>query len=111
MTLLYLHSDQMGVGDPALGKKLLKSFLSELAKSDVKLDIVGCVNSEINLITEGSEVLESFKALETKGARIASCDTCLDHYHKRDKLLIGEISTMDMTVAVMSSANKVIRPC
>ena len=111
MTLLYLNSDQMGVGDPALGQKLLKSFLSELAKSDVKLDIVGCVNSAINLTTEGSEVLESLRTLETKGARIASCGTCLDHYHKRDKLLIGEIGTMDMTVAVMSSADKVIRPC
>lgn len=111
MTLLYLNSDQMGVGDPVLGRKLLKSFLSEIAKSDLKVDIVGCVNSAINLTTEGSDVLDSLKALESRGARIASCGTCLDHYDKREQLLVGEIGTMDMTVAVMGSADKVIRPC
>ena len=34
MTFLYLNSDQMGDGDSVLGRKLMKSFLSVLAKSD-----------------------------------------------------------------------------
>ena len=100
----------MGTGDPALGRKLMKSFLSEITKSDLTIDVVGCVNSGINLTTEGSEVLDSLKALQEKGTRIASCGTCLDHYQKREKLLIGEIGSMDMTVAIMGKADKVIRP-
>ncbi len=111
MTFLYLNSDQMGNGDRTLGKKLLKSFLSEMTKSDTSIDVIGFVNSAVTLTTEGSEVLESLKVLEEKGAKIASCGTCLDHFNVRDKLLIGEVGTMDMTVAVMATADKVIRPC
>lgn len=110
MTFLYLNSDKMGQGDQELGKKLLKSFLSTLAESDVAIDLVGCVNSGINLTTEGSEVLDSLKLLESKGAKIATCGTCLDFHGKRDKLQIGQIGAMKDTVAIMSQATKVIRP-
>ena len=111
MTFLYLNSDKMGSGNDPLGKKLLKSFLNELAKSDTQIDLIGCVNSAVNLTTEGSEVLEVLKTLTDKGARIASCGTCLDHFDKRDKLLIGEVGSMDMTVQIMATADKVIKPC
>ncbi len=111
MTFLYLNSDEMGRGEPALGKKLLKSFLTELAKSDIQIDFVGCVHSAINLTTEGSEVLESLKALEERRATIASCGTCLDHYGLRDKVIIGQIGSMDATVTMMADADRVIKPC
>lgn len=111
MTFLYLNSDQMGSGDTVLGKKLLKSFLYEMAKSDTVIDVIGFVNSAVNLTTEGSEVMDSLKALEAKGAQIASCGSCLDHFDLRDKLLIGQVGTMDMSVAIMASADKVIQPC
>ena len=110
MTFLYLNSDKMGQGDPQLGSKLMKSFLSELAKSKAKIDLIGCVNSGIHLTTRGSEVLDSLKILEKKGARIATCGTCLDFHNKRDELLIGEIGTMNQTVMVMAGADRIIRP-
>ncbi|KAA3662410.1 MAG: sulfurtransferase-like selenium metabolism protein YedF [Calditrichaeota bacterium] len=110
MTLLYLNSDKMGDGDAVLGGKLLRSFLNELEKSGKQVDLIGCVNSGINLTTEGSEVIEILQKFEGKGTRIASCGTCLDHYQKRDKLLIGEVGTMDQTVEIMFGAEKVIRP-
>ena len=110
MTLLYLNSDQMGSGDPALGKKLLRIFLEKLAASDVQVDLVGCVNSGIYLTSEGSEVLDSLKKLQQKGARIATCGTCLDHLNLREKLQIGEVGTMDQTVQVMAIAERIIRP-
>ncbi len=70
MTFLYINSDQMGSGDPVLGKKLLKSFLSEMAKSDVQIDVIGFVNSVVSLTTEGSDVIESLKAMEEKVPRL-----------------------------------------
>ena len=88
----------------------MKSFLTELADSDVQIDVIGCVNSGINLTTEGSDVLDSLKKLEQKGARIASCGTCLDFHDKRDSVLIGDIGTMKMTIQIMTSADKVIKP-
>jgi selenium metabolism protein YedF len=110
MTFLYLNSDQMGSGDSMLGKKLLKSFLSELAKSDIQIDLIGCVNGAIHLTIESSEVLPSLQALQQKGARIATCGTCLDFHNMRHRVVIGEIGTMDQTVQIMATADRVIRP-
>jgi selenium metabolism protein YedF len=110
MTFLYLCSDQFGMGDPGLGRKLLEMYLEKLAHSDVKIDLVGCSNAGIFLTTEGSRVIESLRMLESKGARIATCGTCLDHYNLRDKLLIGEVGTMDMSVQALATADRIIRP-
>ncbi|MDD4857761.1 MAG: sulfurtransferase-like selenium metabolism protein YedF [Candidatus Krumholzibacteria bacterium] len=110
MTFLYLCSDQLGIGESELGRKLLEMYLDKLAHSDVKIDAVGCVNAGVFLTTEGSRVIDSLRALEKRGARIASCGTCLDHYNIREKLLIGQVGTMDQTVQIMGAADKIIRP-
>ncbi len=110
MTMLYLNSDQMGSGDPELGKKLLRIFLEKLAASEVQVDLVGCVNSGIYLTSEGSEVLGSLQKLAERGARIATCGTCLDHLQLREKLQIGEVGTMDQTVQIMATVDRIIRP-
>lgn len=110
MTFLYLNSDKMGQGDPDLGRKLMNIFLSTLARSEVTIDVIGCVNSGINLTTEGSDVIDILRTLEKRGAKIATCGTCLDYHGKRDQLLIGGVGTMEDTVAIMSQATKVIRP-
>jgi hypothetical protein len=84
--------------------------LEKLSESDEKIDLIGCVNSGIQLTTEGSDVIEILKKFEEKGARIATCGTCLDYHGKRDKLLLGQIGTMDRTIEVMTTADKIIRP-
>lgn len=101
----------MGQGNDELGEKLLLSFLQKLAASDVQVDVIGCVNDGIKLTIGGSPVIDSLKVLEARGARIATCGTCLDFHNKRDDLLIGEIGSMDGTVQIMAMADKVIRPC
>ena len=103
MTLLYLNSDEMGRGDAGLGRKLLLAFLRELAASDVPVDVVGCVNRGAMLTQEGSDALPSLRTLVERGARIATCGTCLDHFGIRDTLAIGEVGSMDGTVAVMGA--------
>jgi selenium metabolism protein YedF len=111
MTFLYLSSDRMGNGDDKLGRRLLQAFLGKLADSGVPVDLVGCVNSGVALTTAAGPALEALRRLETTGARIASCGTCLDHFNLRQALLIGEVGTMDGTVKVMAEADRVIRPC
>lgn len=111
MVFLYLNADRMGQGDEVLGRKLLLSFLAQLAASDVSVDLVGCVNDGVRLTTEGSPALVSLRALEVRGARIASCGTCLDHHGIRADLAIGEVGTMAQTVQIMAQADRVLRPC
>lgn len=110
VNFLYLNSDKMGEGDAELGRQLLATFLAKLAASDVKIDVVGCVNNGIMLTTAGSQVLDSLRVLESRGARIVSCGTCLDYHGRRDRLEIGEVGSMDGTVAIMATADRVIRP-
>ena len=110
MVFLYLNSDQMGKGDEKLGKELLQMYLEKLADSSQKIDLIGCTNSGINLTTKGSNVINSLKKLESKGTMIASCGTCLDHLNKRDDLLIGQVGSMDQTVEIMATADKIINP-
>ncbi|MCL4836959.1 MAG: DsrE family protein [Thermoanaerobaculia bacterium] len=110
MTFLYLSSDRMGEGDDALGRRLLLLFLDRLAASEVQVDLVGCVNGAVHLTTADGPALESLRRLEAKGARIATCGTCLDHLGLRDELRIGGVGAMDQTVQVMAAADRVLRP-
>lgn len=109
MTFLYLNSDQMGRGNEELGRKLLGIFLEKLADSDVTVDVIGCVNNGIHLTTKGSPVIDSLRKLQEKGTRIATCGTCLDFHQKRNELIIGEVGTMDQTVQIMATADRIIR--
>lgn len=111
MNFLYLNSKSMGNGPEALGEKLLLSFLKNLADSTHHVDFVGCVNSAVELTTQQGDALEQLRAMEAKGAKIVSCGTCLDHFDRRDDLLIGSVGTMPDTVEIMMTADRVIRPC
>jgi selenium metabolism protein YedF len=110
MNVLYLNSDKMGEGDDELGRRLLLIFLEKLAGSDAPIDAVGCVNSGIRLTTEEGQALASLQALAARGARVLTCGTCLDYHDKREALLIGEVGSMDGTVAMMMTAERIIRP-
>jgi hypothetical protein len=48
--------------------------------------------------------------LESKGAKITTCGTGLDHFGLNDKLLVSEIGAINGTVEIMSNADKIIRP-
>jgi selenium metabolism protein YedF len=111
VTLLYLNSDEMGRGDRELGRRLLVAFLEKLADSLQVVDLVGCVNSAVRLTTNEGPALEALRRLESRGAKIASCGTCLEHMNLSDELKIGMVGNMEMTVEVMGSADRVIRPC
>lgn len=111
MNFLYLNSDRMGQGDDALGRRLLLAFLRELAASEVRVDVVGCVNDGVRLTTRGSAALPHLAALAARGARVATCGTCLDHHKIRDALALGDVGDMAGTVTLLGTADRVIRPC
>ena len=69
------------------------------------------MNSGIHLTTRGSKVLQSLEKLQRRGARIATCGTCLDYHDIRDELVIREVGSMEATVQIMTTADRVIRPC
>lgn len=110
MTLLFLSSDRIGQGDDVLGRKLLRIFLEKLVASEVQVDFVACLNGAILLTTEEGPALESLRALAARGSIITTCGTCLDHYQRTEKLLLGAVGGMQQTVELFASADRIIAP-
>ncbi len=108
--LLVIDSCGLGDGEPDLGEKLMKAFLSVLLESGDLPARILCMNSGVFLTTEGSPVLDIMKRYEEQGTDIISCGTCLDYYGRSDKLGVGRPTNMRETVHALLSFKKVLQP-
>jgi selenium metabolism protein YedF len=107
--VLLVSSEMLGVGDDKLGAALMKSYLYALTESDKKPKVMMFLNGGVKLTAEGSDVMESIKALEESGTEILSCGTCLDFYGLKDKLLIGSVTNMYTIIEKMHHATNTIK--
>lgn len=110
MNLLYLNSDQIGEGNPELGSKLMLSYLSKVLSQSVKIDVVFCINSAALLTSKNEQAIELLKTLESKGAVISTCGTCLDFFDLKDQLQVGEVGSMDLLITLKQQAHKIFQP-
>lgn len=106
--LIMCTSDRLGKGDDALGEKLLGNFLRTLQEMGDALWKFVFVNSGVMLTTEASALLDDLKTLESAGAQVLVCGTCLAHFNLRDKKRVGETTNMVDIVSPMQLADKVI---
>ena len=100
--------DKLGRGEDELGSVLMRSFFYSLAESEIKPGTLIFMNSGVNLVSEGSQVLTELMALEKNGTEILACGTCLDYYKLKEKLCVGSVSNMYAILEKMSTATKVI---
>lgn len=103
-----ITADTMGRGDDELGRLLMKSFFYALAESDRLPQSVSLVNSAVNLACDGSPALESLEKLVSRGVAVYSCGLCLDYYHVKDKLRVGEVTNMYAIVEQLTMGHAVI---
>ena len=108
--VVYINSQFLGVGEEALGTILIRSFFRTLLDSETKPFRMIFINSGVRLISEGSAVLETLKALSEKGVEILSCGTCLDFYGLKEKVKVGMISNKYDIVQSLMEADRLIRP-
>lgn len=109
-TVVAVASNQMGVGEEALGKALLKGFLYALTQQDVLPDTILFYNGGASISCEGSDSLEDLKWLEQQGVEIITCGTCLNFYGIAEKLAVGKVTNMYEIVQTMMSADSLIKP-
>jgi len=109
-TVVFVSSDEMGSGDPELGRVLLKNFVFTLTETDTPPDTLLFVNAGVRLTTEGSEVLEALDKLACLGVDIASCGLCLDFYGLKEKLAAGRVTNMLEIVETLQNAGRTVRP-
>jgi len=109
-TVVAVASNQMGVGEEALGKTLLKGFLYALTQQDVLPDTILFYNGGASISCEESDSLEDLKWLEQQGVEIITCGTCLNFYGIAEKLAVGKVTNMYEIVQTMMSADSLIKP-
>jgi len=107
--VVFITTDQLGVGDERLGGILMKAFLNTLGDSEPKPERIIFINNGVKLVIEGSEVIDSLKVLEERGVQIFACGTCLNYYGILDQLRIGIVSNMFEIVNFLLDASKVIK--
>jgi selenium metabolism protein YedF len=108
--LLLIQSSVLGDGEPDLGEKLLRAFLTQLLESGSVPARIIFMNSGIFLTTEASPVEDLVRQFESQGSEILSCGTCLDYYKRTDRLVVGKPTNMRDTVNALLTFKKVLQP-
>ncbi|PAF49875.1 hypothetical protein BKH41_00810 [Helicobacter sp. 12S02232-10] len=95
-TLLF-KSDKIGEGD--LGKVVSAGFIGAMLKvpKEILPEKIVFLNRGVLLSTQNDQVsnkdiVENLKMLENLGVEILSCQTCLEYFGLKDKVLVGKIS-------------------
>ncbi len=108
---VFVNHDQVGEGNPELGRNLVKMALYTLSESDEVPSSILFMNGGVKLIAgPGAEqqCVENVKALQEKGAEVLVCGTCLNFFGIGDDLKVGEVSNMYDILSRMQEAAKVI---
>ena len=108
--VVVLSSNQMGQGDEALGKLLMKGFVFALTQQDKLPKTILFYNGGAALTCEGSAMLEDLKALEAQGVEILTCGTCLNFYGLTEKLAVGSVTNMYTIAEKLTQAGNVVKP-
>lgn len=104
-TIVVLNQDSMGHGDPALGQKILATFLKKsIALPDFHAIVL--FNTGVRLVAADSPVLAELRALEERGVDLVPCGTCLTHFGIAPA--VGKVGDMDSIVRELGAAAKVI---
>ena len=109
-TVVVLASDEMGSGDPVLGKALMKAFVYALTEQDTLPDTILLYNGGAKLSVGGAATLADLKLLESQGVEIMTCGTCLNHYDLTEQLAVGSVTNMYAIAEKLMGAARVIRP-
>ncbi len=105
-----ISKDHMGEGEEALGKTLLKAFIFALTQQDALPKTILFYNSGAFVTSTEGPSIEDLKTLEAQGVDILTCGTCLDYYHRKEKLLVGGITNMYSIVETLEKADVVVKP-
>lgn len=106
-TVVVINNDQMGVGDVALGQKILGAFLRKATTLE-GLQAIIFYNNGVRLVCDSSPFLPELTQLHEHGVELLPCGTCIDFYGLADRVTVSRPSNMDEIVKEMSRATKVI---
>ena len=107
-TVVSVGTDSMGRGSDELGRVLVKGFIYAQSRLDTPPSTMLFFNSGVKLTLRDAATLEDLRELESRGCRILVCGTCVDYYHCKDDVAVGEITNMYGIVEAMNSGANVV---
>jgi len=108
--LVFITTEHLGIGDDALGAKLMATFLATLPEMGDALWRVILLNGGVKLSAAPGDALQALRKLEQSGVSVLVCGACLNHYGLNAAKAVGETSNMLDIVTSLSLADLVIRP-
>jgi intracellular sulfur oxidation DsrE/DsrF family protein len=103
-----IPNDGMGTGEDELRQKVLGTHLALLAENDMLPGAICFYTNGVKLVAEGSPVLDSLAALESKGVHLIICKACLEHFGIQDKVKVGVVGGMTDVISAIWAAGKVV---
>ena len=107
-TVLLFTRAGLGHADAALQGRLATTFLSLANEHGLLPAKILFYTEGVQLVCEGSPVLDQLRALETRGIELIICRTCLDYFGLLEKVRVGVVGGMADIIAAMQQAGKVI---
>ncbi len=107
-TVVVITNEFLGGGSEELGAILMKGYLYAMSEYEPYPKSIILMNSGVKLSTVNTAAIDSLKKLSDMGTEIISCGTCLDYYHLKEMLMVGEISNMYTIVEKMNESNNTI---
>jgi selenium metabolism protein YedF len=91
---LFFSSDQVGRGDEALGRLLIRGFIYTLSELERPPKTLVFMNSGVRLAAEREDTIELLRKIEARGVELLVCGTCLDYLHLKEGLRAGRVSNL-----------------
>lgn len=106
--VVMLSKNRLGEGSDELGEALVGAMINTLKSMDTLPGKIMILNSGVNLVVNGSLVINDMRDLEKSGVDIMVCGACLDYFGKMDELAVGRVSNMHDILEGMLNADKVM---
>ncbi|OGO65342.1 MAG: hypothetical protein A2030_06760, partial [Chloroflexi bacterium RBG_19FT_COMBO_50_10] len=94
--------------EQALQHKLISTYFKLLDEHNILPGAICFYTEGVQLVVEGSPVLETLQSLEHKGVRLILCSTCLNYFNLIDKVRVGIVGGMGDILEAQQQAGKVI---
>ncbi|MCT4616502.1 MAG: DsrE family protein [Marinifilaceae bacterium] len=105
-TLIQVKQYGMGIGDQELSLKLISNYFKLIIAENKLPKIIVFYNEAVKLLCHDD--LIDYKKLDEKGVKILACKTCIEYYELTDKIIAGQICTMNDIITLQADASKVI---
>ncbi|MBI5187619.1 MAG: sulfurtransferase-like selenium metabolism protein YedF [Nitrospirae bacterium] len=105
--LLVIGTDALGK-EEELGKILMSAFLDTIRAAKEIPHTIFFLNAGVRLTTIDEESIKLLKEIESMGAEIYSCGTCLKYYNLESELKVGHRGSTGIIVEGIKDFTKVV---